>query len=54
MTIGPGAAERACDLFHAAEIFCGFGVIEEVNGAAFRKPQRALNGFSYGAPDFGG
>jgi len=28
------AAKGAGDPFHAAEILCGFGVIEEMNGAA--------------------
>jgi len=52
LAIGACAAKGAGDLFHAAEILCGFGVIEEMNGAASRKLQAAPDRFSHGAPDF--
>src|SRR2546430_1698425 len=51
--IGSGTTKGTSNLFHAAEILCGFSVIKEMNGAALGNPQAALNGFSRGAPDFG-
>src|SRR5260370_26835248 len=36
LAIGAGAAKGARNVFHTAEILVGFGVIEEMNGPAFR------------------
>ena len=53
LAIGSGTAERTSNLFHATKILCGLRIVEEMDGAAFGKPQSSPNRLSHGAPDFG-